>query len=308
MPPQGEIEYPVHSTVIRSKGPIIAESDYPKSELIVSNFFSTVPSAHQANLNGKGIHIRFSLCYEPIFLSDQNISFPSYNLTPHLLVLSNHQKKLIHLLHGIQGSIVPMHVNSNFRNLNIRRNNKKLTIAAIMRLPEGGFSWQRDQDYLIQHLKYIKKKYPHITINLICPPNEFNSSLKLKKLKKENIFSFYTPAIDEALCTHYSEADIFVSSSIIDTGGLPGLEAMKCGAALVTVYSGGNADYCKHEENCILSYRYENRLSADIERLIKDSILRKKLSINGEKEANQWNLNKSVSAFEAICLNILNSK
>jgi glycosyltransferase involved in cell wall biosynthesis len=160
----------------------------------------------------------------------------------------------------------------------------------------------------MEHLRYIKKKYPHVTINLICPPNEFNRSVKLKTLKKESTFRFYTPSIDQALCTHYSEADIFVSSSIIDTGGLPGLEAMICGAALVSVYSGGNFDYCKHEENCILSYRYENRLSADIERLIKDSTLRKKLSINGEKESNLWNVENSVAAFERICLNVLNSR
>lgn len=306
MPPQGTVEYDVQAKIIRTKDPILAESDYPKSDIIVSNFFSTVPSAHQASQNGKGIHVRFSLCYEPVFLPNQDISFQSYNKTPHLIVLSKYQKKLVSLLHGIQGEIVPIYVNPNFKNLNIRNKNKVINITAIVRLPEGGFSWQRDQDYLIEQLRIVKKQYPNLEVSLICPPNELASSSILQQLKKGNEFRFHTPANDQELCIYYNQADIFVASSIFEAAPLPGLEAMKCGAALVAVYAGGNTEYCHHEQTCLMSYRHEQHLASDIVRLIKDPSLRNKLAKHGQKEAEEWTLERSVSTFEEICRSILN--
>ncbi|WP_249597710.1 glycosyltransferase [Peribacillus frigoritolerans] len=79
---------------------------------------------------------------------------------------------------------------------------------------------------------------------------------------------------------------------------IPGLEAMKCGAALVTTYNGGNLDYCRHEDNALISYRYENRLGNDILRLIEDPSLRTRLAHSGEKEAEKWTWERSVTAFE----------
>ncbi|MBZ6484005.1 glycosyltransferase [Priestia aryabhattai] len=306
MPPQGDIEYDIIAKVLRTKHAILSEKDYPQGDIIVSNFYSTVSSAQQASQNGKGTHVRFSLCYEPVFLPDQDISFQSYNQTPHLIVISEYQKDLISLLHGINGKTVPIYVNPNFRDLNIRSENNPLTISAIIRKPEGGYSWQRDQSYLIEQLRIVRKKYPQLKFNLISPPNEMESSLSLKQLRKSGEFHFYTPANDTELCYYYNQADIFITSSIFETAVLPGLEAMKCGAALVAVYAGGNTEYCRHEETCLLSYRYENRLALDISRLIEDQNLRKELTERGKQEAELWNIKKTVSAFEDICYSCLN--
>ena len=53
---------------------------------------------------------------------------------------------------------------------------------------------------------------------------------------------------------------------------------MKCGAALVTTYKGGNIDYCRHEENALVSYRFENRLAHDILRLVHDRFFTQSIS------------------------------
>ncbi|WP_318618920.1 glycosyltransferase [Priestia megaterium] len=299
MPPQGDVEYETKAKLVRSNNSILSESDYPESDIIVSNFYSTVPSAEEASKNGKGIHVRFSLCYEPVFLPNQDRSFQSYNITPHLIVISKHQQELISLLHGIPGDTIPIYVKPHFENLNI--SNKTINISAIVRLPEGGFSWQRDQDYLIEQLRIVKEQYPNLNFNLICPPNELVNSPYLQKIQEENIFTFYTPADDIELCHCYNQADIFVTSSIFESAVLTGLEAMKCGAALVTTYAGGNTEYCVHEHNCLMSYRYENRLALDIIRLIEDKSLREKLSKQGQKEAESWSIEKTVSRFEDIC-------
>ncbi|WP_172827345.1 glycosyltransferase family 4 protein [Fictibacillus arsenicus] len=295
-------EYNVRARIIHGKSAErLSASDYPKSDIIVSNFFTTVESAHQASLNGKGLHIRFSLCYEPIFLPDQNLSFHSYYKAPYLVILSKYQQKLISLLTGLTGQIIPIYVNPNFKNLKVRHHNPTLQISAIVRMPEGGWTWHRDQDYLLQQLNLVKNRYPNLQFNLICPPNEFAKSQILQNIKNAKSFRFFTPANDQELCQLYSQSDIFVTSSIYEAAPLPGLEAMRCGAALATVYAGGNTEYCNHESNCLMSYRHQNRLASDIMRLIDNPALRIKLASQGELDSQQWTLQRTASAFEQIC-------
>lgn len=107
-----------------------------------------------------------------------------------------------------------------------------------MRRPEGGFSGHREQDYLLQQLDIVKQRHPEVEIYIITPPSEYASSETLQAMLGDGRFQIRTPGNDSELSYHYNESDIFVSSSTYDTGSLPGLEAMRCGAALVTVYSG----------------------------------------------------------------------
>ncbi|MNI38252.1 Glycosyl transferases group 1 [compost metagenome] len=299
MPPEGALEYSVEAKVIRTQISYqIQESDYPSGDVIVSNFYTIVPSAEAASRNGKGVHVRLSLCYEPTFLPDNHITFPSYHVTKNLLVLSSWQQQLIALNHGITSEIVPVGVSPSFYNMNIRNPQALLQISAILRRPEGGYSWHREQDYLIEQLSQVKSLYPQVQINIFTPPQELASSPTLQAVKQKYPFRYLTPGNDLAMCYHYNETDIFVNSSTYDTASMPGLEAMKCGAALVTTYGGGNLDYCRHEQNALMSYRYENRLASDIVRLIEDPELRLRLSAAGEKEAALWTWGRSVDAFE----------
>ena len=64
--------------------------------------------------------------------------------------------------------------------------------------------------------------------------------------------------------------------------------------------TGGVFDYCRHEENALVSYRYENRLAHDIspskvDRSIYYAI---DLALEGEKEAKNWTWERSITAFE----------
>jgi len=305
MPQNGVIEYPLKAKVVRTNDQYsIKPSDYPVGDMIVSNFYTTVPAAQEASSNGKGKHVRLSLCYEPTFLPDNHITFPSYHITPHLIVLSKSQQQLIFYNHGISGHIVPVGISSEFRNLGIRKEGAPLQISAIVRMPEGGYSWHREQQYLLNQLNFVKNQFPHVQINLFSPPTEMANSLFLQKLRDSKQYRHLTPADDKEMNYHYNETDIFVNSSTYDSASLPGLEAMKCGAALVTTYAGGNADYARHEENCLMSYRYQNRLAQDVIRLIKDAQLRKRLASAGEKEAAKWTWQKSVQMFENVLMKI----
>lgn len=298
MPPGGVIEYPNKVQVIRTPRAEIKAEDFPVSDIIVSNFYTLTNVCEQASLAGKGVHVRISLCYEPVFLDDHEASFKSYHVCKNLIVLSSWQQQLIKLNHGIEGRIVPVGVSDVFNNMNIRKDNKQIEVSGIVRITEGGYSWHREQEYLISVFTKLKQSYPAIKINLITPPSELKSSRWLKQVHGNRLFQSLTPLNDQQLNMFLNRSDIFVSSSTYDTASLPGLEAMKCGAALATVYSGGNMDYCRSGENCLLSYRHENKLFRDVSTLIQQPNLRNKLMIEGGKEAAKWTWNRSVNQFE----------
>ncbi|MEB1806302.1 MAG: glycosyltransferase family 4 protein [Bacillaceae bacterium] len=306
MPPQGEVDFEVKGKIIRTKGSEITEGDYPKADVIVSNYFTTVAAAEAASQKGKGLHVRLSLCYEPTFLPQNHLTFPTYHITDKVVVLSKWQQEIIFLNHGVKGEIVPVGVSPVFNNLNIRNPANQLQVSCILRKPEGGFSWHREQDFLINALITVKQRYPNVKINCIIPPSEFSSSPSLQQLKNTHPFTIYTPANDIELSYHYNETDIFVNSSTYDTASLPGLEAMKCGASLVTINAGGNQDYCRNEQNCLISYKFQNRLADDVARLITNQTLRKQLALAGEQEAKKWTWDRSVATFEKAIYKFIN--
>jgi glycosyltransferase involved in cell wall biosynthesis len=252
------------------------------------------------------VHVRLALCYEPAFLPHNNLSYASYSITRNLLVLSRWQQEIVRLNHGIKGRIVPVGVNEEFRNMNIREaEGRQLVVSAIMRKPEGGFSGHREQEYLLQQLNLVKQIHPEVKLYLITPPEEYSSSAMLQSLLADERYQVRTPLNDIELSYHYNESDIFVSSSTYDTGSLPGLEAMRCGAALVTLYSGGNLEYGVHGHNCMMSYRFENRLAEDIITLIRHKDMREELARKGESDSGRYTWAKSAEIFYDELLYIL---
>lgn len=304
MPSGSIVEYKIEAQILQTNQTVLRESDYPYSDVIVSNYYLTVPSAQAASKLGKGKHIRLSLCYEPAFLPNNHISFPTYHLTDCLIVLSSWQHRLIQLLHGIQSTIVPVGVDPLFTNLHIRENNHKLRIAAILREPEG-FAFHRNQEHLISQLLEITKRYPNVEVSLISPPGEMARSPELNRLRAMLGFLFYTPANDYELRYHFNQADIFVTSSLYEAANLPGLEAMNCGAALVAVNSGGNEDYCNHLQNCLISYQYQGLMGEHISQLIENPELRHRLAKEGELEAAKWTWTRSLNLFEQAVYNFI---
>lgn len=305
MPSRGIVEYQMKCPILYAGADLISEDDFPAGDVIVSNYYKTVSVAQRASEQGKGVHIRLALCYEPTFLPDNNESFASYHLSPNLLVLSRWQQGIVRMNHGIKGRIVPIGLSSDFYNMHIREASSKLVVTAIVRKPEGGFSGHREQDYLLQQLDLIKGRHPEIEIDLITPPGEYAESSWLQSLFADGHYRLRTPSNDEELRYHYNESNIFVSSSTYDSGSLPGLEAMRCGAALVTVYSGGNLEYCVHGSNCLMSYRYENRLAEDVVTLIRDKEQRERLARKGETGSVRFTWERSVQIFQSELFELL---
>jgi glycosyltransferase involved in cell wall biosynthesis len=102
------------------------------------------------------------------------------------------------------------------------------------------------------------------------------------------------PGGDRAIASILAGSDIFVSSSRSEGFGLPALEAMACGCAVVTSDNGGCREYARHQANCLMYPPGDSaQLARCIGRLVDDAGLRRRLSAGGIRTASAFTWQRS---------------
>jgi glycosyltransferase involved in cell wall biosynthesis len=138
------------------------------------------------------------------------------------------------------------------------------------------------------------------------------SNLLLWIASKENITLpttipsvLYIRPSDNDLARLYSACDVFVSASWYEGFGLPGLEAMACGAAVVTTDSRGIQEYAVNGINClIVPPKNPDALADAILSLLSNPELADKLKNNGPVTASRFDWDSATDRFEAALLTL----
>lgn len=108
------------------------------------------------------------------------------------------------------------------------------------------------------------------------------------------------PADDGELASFYRSCDVFVCSSYIEGFGLPGLEAMACGAAVITTACGGVSEYAS-DSNCLMVSPGDSRAIAEsIVRLRENRALRSRLQENALKTSNLLSVEKMNAGYISL--------
>lgn len=111
---------------------------------------------------------------------------------------------------------------------------------------------------------------------------------------------FHQRPSDQSLVDLYNRTSIFVVPSCYEGWGLPGSEAMCCGAALVSTDNGGVNAYAVDEVTALLSQPLKpEALAHNVERLANDKKLRLLISNNGYEGVSIMTWAKSREAFRA---------
>ena len=86
----------------------------------------------------------------------------------------------------------------------------------------------------------------------------------------------------------YNRSRVFLCASRYEGFGFPCVEAMACGAALVTTANGASADYAIHDETALVCEPEDVTAMADsIERLLRDDEERLRLARQGGEFVRQ---------------------
>jgi len=125
----------------------------------------------------------------------------------------------------------------------------------------------------VQIISELKQKYPEIRL----------IGFGARKEASEHPFDeYYYNLPQEKLAWLYSNADIFLCPSWDEGFGLPSLEAMACGTAVVTYDNGGSQDFAFHEKTALVAPRRDTkRLAGELERLVTDQVLRERIARAG---------------------------
>lgn len=174
------------------------------------------------------------------------------------------------------------------------RQSGRKTIFYILRGP--GYTWKGNEDFF-QAYERLRARFSGFDITAVAPEGlTFTGSIPCAIKKAPT---------DEHLARLYGEADLFVYTSYYEAFGLPPLEAMACGTAVVTTDCGGTRDYARSGENCrVVPPSDIGQLTEAIYELLSDDAQREHLARNGYLQAQAWSWQRTAAEVERFLLSL----
>lgn len=147
--------------------------------------------------------------------------------------------------------------------------------------------------YAMEAIYRLKEKYSDLTVQM------FGMFPKPKNLPKW--ISYKQGASQKETVDIYNNVQVFLCASIEEGYGLTGLEAMACGACLVSTAYKGVLEYAKDGYNALLSpVKDVNKIVQNISKLFNDSNERIRISNNGVNSVKSYSWEKTMKKMYKI--------
>jgi glycosyltransferase involved in cell wall biosynthesis len=123
----------------------------------------------------------------------------------------------------------------------------------------------------------------------------------IKKNNLENIVEIVGKIEKKDISKWLNKGDIYINTSIIDNTPVSLIEAMACGLCIISNNVGGIPYILKNEENSLLIKMNDiNGMSLNIERLLIDSKLSRKISRNGYQTSKEFNCREVYNKWNSL--------
>ncbi len=257
--------------------------EFPESDIAIATFWVT---AHEYLSEIRRRHgcatAYFVQDYEPLFYPEweselQRDAAASYDLAEHLVFVSQWVADQVGPRKGT-GVVVPTGVDLDvFYDRGIRSESPLRVIS----VGEPGFEKRRRGfAETAEAFSLIHDVRPDVEFVFFGSDDSVMPDLPFRYTNAGRLYD------QNDVARLMSSAHVLVDASEWQGFGLPGLEAMACGAVPVMTGIGGLFEYARDGENCLLTESNDPRLIADaVVRLLDDRALRDRLSANGSVSA-----------------------
>ena len=290
LPENASVAWPLRTKITRVKE--LTPDTIPPADFILPNFYRTVFPAWESK---KGQVVRLSLGYEPLWVKEEK-ALASYLIDAPIISLSQWHRQLILQGTGRDSTVIPGGVDSTvFRPLPKKSlSTGRLTIAYILRSKEHGYTWKGSEDFW-EACRRLAQLVPTFDVQVVTPEGAgYHTSHPYP-------YEIVEATTDSEMARFYAQADVFVSTSYFESFSMPLLEAMACGTAVVTTDNGGNRDYAKNGENCLLVPPSDiNQLTLALTHLLTQEKERNKLAQTGLHFVQSWTWRHSADKLEAL--------
>jgi glycosyltransferase involved in cell wall biosynthesis len=250
---------------------MFTEKDLPDADVIIASPVGTALDSARLSPS-KGRKFYFIQHDEGLYHTQRERANESYQLPLVKIVVSSWLKEILRENHGEDSTLLLNTVDHvQFHPVPEAKQNDGLLRVLLLAHP---YEWKGTKEG-VAIVETIKKTHTNVRLML------FGSRTEKAALHCDE---YYDNVPQEELASIYSRADIFLCPSWDEGFGLPALEAMACGTAVVTYDNGGSRDFAFHEKTALVAPRRNTkRLGEELTRLVEDTALRERIARGGRE-------------------------
>ncbi|MDA8228416.1 MAG: glycosyltransferase family 4 protein [Desulfitobacterium hafniense] len=293
LPENSPLDWPLRTRITRVKE--LTPASMPSADFFLPNFYPTV---YPAWASKKGRVVRLSLGYEPLWVKESEVAQDTYLIDAPIISISQWHRQMILQGTGRDSTVIPGGVDTTvFRPYpKLSQSTGRLAIAYILRSKEHGYTWKGTDDFW-EACRSLAGSVPNFDVHVVATEGVQSQAPIPYTVVKANT--------DTEIACFYAQADLFVSTSYFEAFSMPPLEAMACGTAVVTTDSGGNREYAKNGENCLLVSPSDiTQLTTAIYNLLTQEEERERLAHAGCQFAQPWTWRRTADAVESLLLQL----
>lgn len=205
------------------------------------------------------------------------------------IVVSNWLKKIVEEHTNKEAILLKNPIDTSIYQCKVPQNKRKAhTIGLLYHTEEI-----KGVKYAMQAIHKLKEIYPDLTIEMFGmfpQPENLPDWIHYKR-----------GATQKETVQIYNQVQVFLCASVEEGYGLTGLEAMACGACLISTAYKGVLEYAENEYNALLSpIKDVDALVKNISRVFENSLEREKLVENGINSVKKYSWDKAIQKLESI--------
>lgn len=276
------------------------EKYIPNSDVVVPTSWKCIRKAIKAN---KGPVAFFEQGGSHLFEIDRlseikrKVVYDRMQLPPFIYTVSKYSAEKIEEIYGKSSSIIYNALESKIFYPREKERNEKETSITIVGSEDFKF---KNVGEVLEVITELKEKY-QIKLNWIT-----QTEPKINKEEGKNaIVNPEQKVIGDVL----RNTDIYICNSEYESFGLPTLEAMTCGATVITTDTGGMRDFVIDRENAlVIKHHNKEDMKEKIEMLINDKNLMHNMAQKGIITASKFNWDNTILSMEKYFREIAKNK